>query len=168
MEGNDNGGEIAKHLRVLKDKLSRFLSEKNPADVLIIKSHLVCEYYLNQILILKGVCNATELNKLSFFDKNQKALDRGKNAEKETFDSLQVLNKLRNKVGHELEYVLSESDVDNLGFIRGKEYILEKYDFESLQEQLRQTLTLLVVDIALVLFDLVDAEKKNQAVVPSK
>jgi len=151
--------ELSKHLRVLKDKLVRFLSPQTPPDVLIIKSHLICEYYLNQILILKGICSADQINNLSFSEKNEKALDKNIIIEKSSYDALKILNKLRNKVGHELEYVLSESDVDSLGFIQGKEYILNKYDFETLAEQLRDTLTDVVINIAVRLFKLVEAQK---------
>lgn len=153
--------EIDKHMRVLKEKLKRFFSEETPPDVLIIKSHLICEYYLNQILILKDKCNANQINRLSFYEKNDKAFDKDDKKQKTLFDLLRVLNKLRNKVGHELEYVLSESDVDSLGFLFGKEYVLEKYDFETLREQLRNTLMLMVIDVAFVVFDIVNHQKKK-------
>lgn len=154
--------EIKNHLRVLKDKLIKFLINGTSPDILIIKSHLICEYYLNQILILKEICSANNINTMVFAEKNNKALDQSVLNEKLSYDSLKILNNLRNKVGHELEYVLSESDIDNLGFLRGKNYILDKYSFETLSDQLRSILTDVVIDIAMVLFKLVETEKSKQ------
>lgn len=157
----DIKSEITKHIRVIKEKIERFLSEEKPADILIIKSHLICEYYLNQILIVKGISKAKEINKLSFFDKVNKALDMLDEEQKNIHEKLIELNKLRNKIGHELEYVLSESDVDNLGYLTGKEYILNKYDFDKLENLLRRTLVLIVIDVSMLLFQLVSKEKNK-------
>ena len=153
--------EIKKHIRVLTDKLKRFLPDDAPPDIQIVKAHLICEYYLNQILILKNFCSAAKLNQMSFYDKYDKVFDLNNKNQKQIFDSLKILNKIRNRVGHELEYTLSESDVDELGFVRGKEYILEKYDFEKLSDLLRNTLTLIVIDVGLFVFDLVSEQKKS-------
>ena len=72
------------------------------------------------------------------------------------------LNQLRNKVGHELEYVLAESDVDNLGYIRGQSYILNKYDFENLNDLLHDTLETIVIDVAMHVYIMVDTMKKEK------
>jgi hypothetical protein len=151
--------EVAKHVRVLKEKIYKFLSEEKPPDVLIIKSHLICEYYINQILIVKDISKAKELNKLSFFDKVNKALNIEKPNQKNIHEKLIGLNKLRNKVGHELEYILSESDVDSLGYLTGKEYVLDKYDFDKIEKLLRNTLIMIVIDVSMLLFDFVSEEK---------
>jgi hypothetical protein len=161
MENEKPKSEIQKHYRVLTDKLKRFLSKESPSDVLIIKAHLICEYYLNQILILRELCTSKDLSKFTFNDKLEKSLDKTDGKEKDSFEAIKKLNKLRNKIGHELEYSLSESDIDDLGFLRGKEYILEKYDFETLPELLRNTLTIIVIDLSFIVFSIVDSQKKG-------
>lgn len=151
--------EATKHIRVLRGKIDKFLSKEKPSDVLIIKSHLICEYYINQILIVKGVCVAKEINKLTFFDKVNKSFDTNVPEQKNIHEKMIGLNKLRNKVGHELEYILSESDVDTLGYITGKEYVLEKYDYPEIEDLLRNTLVMIVIDISMHLFQIISTEK---------
>lgn len=153
--------EISKHVRVLKDKLNKFLSEDKPPDVLIIKAHLICEYYIDQILVLEDICPVKDMRRLAFSQKLEKVEDKLSEVQKESLNALRTLNTLRNKVGHELEYTLSEFDVDSLGFFRGKDYVLEKYDFEDLSESLRNTLTHIVVDSALLVFTIVDVKKNK-------
>ena len=155
----DDSG-LSKHITPLREKLSKFLAQDKPTDVLIIKAHLICEYYLNQILIIKESCNANELNRISFSQKNERALNRENQFERQSSDSLRILNRIRNRVGHELEYVLSEADVDALGYVQGKEYILRKYDSSDLSALLRWVLIIIATDIALVLFGLVKKQQK--------
>lgn len=159
-EQKQNDTEISKHLKVLRDKLTRFLSPETPPDVLIIKAHLICEYYINQILILKELCSVREINKLGFYDKLKKVRENFGPEYNDNFNAAATLNKLRNKVGHELEYTLSESDVDELGFYRGKEYVLEKYDIQELNELLNNNLTFTVIGLSLIVFRLVETEKR--------
>lgn len=153
--------EVQKHHRALLEKLRKFLPKESPPDVLIIKSHLICEYYLTQILILRGVCSHRELRDFTFREKLEKALKKNNPVEKESYEEIQKLNRLRNKIGHELEYSLSEADIDELGFPRGKEYIFNKYDFEALPELLRDTLRNIVIGISFIVFTLVDEHKKS-------
>jgi|GEM_PF-2965161 len=160
--------EIEKHSRALKEKINKFLSAEKPSDVLIIKAHLICEYYLNQILIVKNISNAQEIDKLGFYEKVNKALNIQNHEEKKLRERLIKLNKLRNKVGHELEYILSEFDVDSLGYLTGKEYILSKYDFDTIQELLRYTLCLIVIDIAMLVFGFVSNEKMTRKFLKNK
>jgi hypothetical protein len=151
--------EIKKHSVFVMEKIKKFLSGEKPADVLIIKSHLLCEYYLNQILIIKGISEAKEIDKLTFFDKNNKAFDLNITNQKNIHNRLSRLNKLRNKIGHELEYSLSEYDVDSLGHLTGKKYILDKYDFNNIEDLLRNTLIIIVIDVAFFVSSLVSVEK---------
>lgn len=50
--------EFKYHIKALKKKVDKFLSVEMPADVLIIKTHLISEYYLNQILVLRELVRA--------------------------------------------------------------------------------------------------------------
>ena len=158
---NDPVKEIDKHVRVLKEKINKFLSGEKPSDVLIIKSHLISEYYLNQILVLKNLFPPQEIDQLNFYEKNKKSFDLQTPNEKNIYERLKKLNKLRNKVGHELEYTLSEFDVDTLGYLTGKDYILIKYDYEKIEDLLRFILIGIVIDLAIHVFGLVSIEKEK-------
>ena len=154
--------EVTRHFKPLNEKIEKFLSAEKPADVLIVKSHLICEYYLNQILILKDLCSAREIDKLDFFEKANKALDLNDVNQKNIYDRLLRLNKLRNKIGHELEYELSESDVDGLGYYLGKSYVIDKYEYSNLKKLLLRVLIVIVIDVSLLVLDLISEIKKKQ------
>lgn len=160
-EKNSKVSEIDKHIRVVRQKIDTYLADTQSSDVLIIKAHLICEYYLNQILLVKEVCDSNEMKKLSFFDKTQKAFDMNSPYEKIIYRKLKALNDIRNKTGHELEYTLTESDVDALGYINGKEYVLIKYDFDEIQKTLHHILIDTVLDVSLCLFRLIKKEKES-------
>lgn len=157
---NTEPTELDKHFRAVEKKIDTYLSPEQPPDVLIIKAHLICEYYINQILLVKELCNSKEIRDLTFFNKMQKAFKLENAQEKFIYDKIDALNKLRNKTGHELEYKLSESDVDELGYINGKEYIFKKYDFESIEKALHYLLVDTVVDVSFFLMRLVKKEKE--------
>lgn len=152
------------HVDNLLKKVNIFLSEDKPADVLIIKAHLLCEYYINQLLILKEICSAKDIESQSFYQKMEKArtvFNFQDDLQKKAFEKIGRLNKLRNEVGHELNYALSESDVDALGYLDGKQYILDKYDVETDIERLRSILISVVVSIALLLMTIIKTEKQK-------
>ena len=151
--------EINKHRKALKEKIKKYLTPDKPVDVLIMKANLICEYYVNHILILKEKASAQEINELNFFVKINKAFNQQDDEQKKLRDRLVKLNNLRNRVGHELEYVLSEYDVDCLGYLTGKEYVLEKYNYEDKKQLLYITLLYIVIDVALFVTGLVTDEK---------
>lgn len=162
IKGNTSRSEIDKHIDVLLGKVNKFLSQDKPPDVLIIKAHLICEYYLTQILIVKEMATAGQIDKMTFFDKLGKALNTADAQEKNLHEKLIRLNRLRNKAGHELEYSLSESDVDNLGYLNGKKYVLDKYDRDNqIEVLLRDTLVGITISVSMLLFNLVDKEKSK-------
>jgi hypothetical protein len=157
----DNKPKANLHITDLIGKIDKFLSDEKPADILIIKAHLLCEYYVNQLLVFREKCSHQELESLTFNQKINKAFNLSDKKEKVSFDYTNKLNKLRNKVGHELEYSLSESDIDTLGYVQGKEYILNKYDHETDVERLRSILNTIVINVALLLINNVMVEKKK-------
>lgn len=166
-ENQDSKNEMKKHIGVLVDKIDTFLVIGNPSDVLIIKAHLICEYYLNQILILKGLRVAREIDKLTFHQKRCIALDTSNKKEHETSEALAALNRLRNRVGHELEYKLTEADVDSLGYCDGKDYILQKYELENnLQELLVEVLKGIVIDASVCVYRIVKSERQAKTANP--
>jgi hypothetical protein len=52
--------------------------------------------------------------------------------------------------------------VDELGYINGKEYVFEKYDFVEIDDLLRNTLIAFVADVSLFLFNLIYLEKEER------
>lgn len=150
-----------KHIENMLEKLQTFLGKNKPADVLIIKAHLISDYYLNQVLILRDVCDGNKVFKMSFYEKTEKAFKKGSEDERKIKILLKKLNKLRNKVGHELEYILSEADIDALGYlVNGKKHILSKYKYEK-EQLLRTVLVDIIIDLNILVFDLVMKEKKD-------
>ncbi len=154
------------HVDDLIKKINLYLGSEKSADILIIKSHLICEYYMNQLLILREICSAKKLERWNFYEKIKKTLNLNNEAEKLTFNYVNQLTKLRNKVGHKLEYTLSESDVDSLGYIQGKDYILNKYEIETDIERLRNILTTIIINVALLLINTVISEKGETKSLP--
>lgn len=57
---------------------------------------------------------------MTYCQKLDVALNKNIPYEKNLHEELIALNKLRNKVGHELEFEVSESDIDTLGYTQGK------------------------------------------------
>ena len=161
MQNQDKQKNKDFHIVDLAKKIKTFLSDEKPSDVLIIKAHLLCEYYINQLLILREICSVKEMESFTFHEKIEKVFDLNNVEEKITFDYVNRLNRLRNKVGHELDYTLSESDVDLLGYVQGKEYIFQKYDYETDIERLRNVLNTIVIQTALLLIKSVRAEKRK-------
>lgn len=154
--------EIKKHIAVFKGKVDKYLPSGLSADVLILRAHLICEYYLNQILILKHKVDAKKIDELRFFEKLDLAFDKSDTYEKNIFDRVNKLNKLRNRVGHELEYVLSEYDVDLIGFYNGEKYIAKKYDLSNdLNILLRDVLLEIIIDLSVVILTGITEYKKK-------
>lgn len=156
--------EAEKHANNFIEKIKKFLSSENPSDVLIIKAHLLCEYYFDQMLILKELTSANDLKKLTFFHKVKKISENDSSMKsdeqfRKAINLCYGLNKLRNKVGHELDFVLAESDVDGLGYIIGKSYILKKHDFKSLEHNLLDILQNIVTEVNILCSSLIFTEK---------
>jgi len=153
--------DLKKHQHAVIDKIKKHLPSTNQPDILIIKAHLICEYYINQILILKEIFTLKEIGELNFHKKFEKAFNESMVFERNLKNKIRKLNKLRNKVGHELEFSLSESDVDEIGNLTGKNYIIKKYDFANYTDCLHDILVDIVIDTSIVLLTEVESEKKK-------
>jgi hypothetical protein len=108
------------------------IKKYNDPDLTIIKAHLVCEYYIDQFIILKkNDEDDIHLSDMTFNYKITKFLDQNDSEEKKVFRKLNRLNKLRNSISHELDYSIRESDVDSIGVMIGREYIFKKYKSQN-------------------------------------
>jgi hypothetical protein len=125
------------------------ISESNELVNIILRTHLLCEYYLDQILIAKiprGDCLIDDsrttfsykiqlLKSFNFLGSNQSYL----------LDSASGLNRVRNDCSHTLDYFISESDIDRIGRPQGTKYLsLKKDNSEELKKLLVGTLIILV------------------------
>lgn len=77
----------------------------------VLRSHLYVEYYLNTYLEKKLSITKKQLGDLSFDKKNQKL----KNSELENLvPSIKKINRIRNKMSHNLNAMISNKDADHL------------------------------------------------------
>jgi len=93
--------------------------------VLLLKGHLLIEYILNHLIILEKEGSAKLVEELGFAEKLE-IVEKEKILEGQKILPIKRLNKIRNKLSHELEYQITEADVDYLGFCLGKDYIHRK------------------------------------------
>ncbi len=119
--------DASRLLKVLIEDFSRHIDPEKDPFVILLKGHLLLEYYLNQIVLLstKGI---KDIDKKGFFEKIKilESVDANLFIDG-TFDSLKKLNEIRNRLSHSLNFKITESEIDTVGFYFGKEYVLEKY-----------------------------------------
>lgn len=129
-------------------------------DVLkLLNVHLLTEYYLEQII-------------LSVLSRGDRLLDdRGvqysfKLKIVESMDvlpdnlvtALKQMNKLRNSISHEMEYSVSEADIDRVGRSFGKDYT--KYKKQYPEEILETTLMMITARLDQAYRDLIDYDSE--------
>lgn len=143
--------KIEKELGLLIDRMFAII-DKHTAGIqdsglIFLKFHLLIEYIINQIIILySGSEDGYKKSDDDFFDKvnyMETLKDLGIKG-KET-ESLRRLNKVRNKLSHELEYKISESDIDSIGFCLGEEYIMHKFKLDFYKEENIKNLLIFVM-----------------------
>lgn len=155
-----------KHFIKFRQKINAFMSVDKPDDILILKAHLLCEYYINQILIINDIPRG-QTESLTFAQKIDLLSKQKIGLLTEEIRTLQKLNRLRNKVGHELEFNLSESDVDEIGYtLLEKDYIVKKYEFDDNKKLLRELLISIImstaVSLSLYTEDYINKKKSNK------
>ena len=123
----------------------RFMKVVNPKldpILMILKALLLAEYYIDQIISLEIPRGDILLdNNFTFSQKliMVKALNVMDNS---LWDSINALNKLRNRGAHDMEYKISETDIDKIGFPQGKTYT-ELKEKQSLDKKTLLHLTLI-------------------------
>lgn len=153
---NTNNPEKKELPRVLElidkmfDKFDRHIAIKGNSVIVLLRSHLLVEYYLNQLIIIYGgVSGYKKCEEADFFEKID-YIEQLKLILPERCDAIRRLNKIRNKLSHELEYEISESDIDSIGFCLGKGYIAEKFKKEMSSEKLLDYVLRMVVIFAYI------------------
>jgi len=132
---------------------------------MILKSHLLAEYYIDQFIALGIPRGDIILNKGFSFSQKLTILESLNIAEKNIIDSLGALNRLRNRCTHDMDYKISESDIDKIGFLQGKSYFNDK---EYLGYDQKNLLHLTLIGIISPLDGLLRHFKKNHKKIGAK
>ncbi len=125
--------EIEQQFALLLEYFNRHIPKSADLEYIALRAHLLAEYYLNHLLILKcGSHKLEDIENLSFYSKVCKLKELNINhLESWVINLLLKLNKIRNNLSHSLEYKISEADIDSLGFSFGKEYIYRKFSINK-------------------------------------
>lgn len=143
--------EVIQQYKFLLEYFNRHIPLSTDLEYTALRTHLLVEYYLNHLLIIKlGADKFDEIENLGFHAKihRLKAL-KIEELENWMISVLFKLNKIRNNLSHSLEYKISEADIDSLGFYFGKDYIYRKFSRgkNSLKDNFRWILVLVISEL---------------------
>lgn len=151
-----------KHLENLLEKIvddfnSRVKSEKEISNVLL-KGHLLVENLLQETLVSFDL--KIGINRISFYEKIKRLSDFNtgevfiQSKIKEVVPVLFSLNETRNNLAHNLDFQVSESDVNRIGLNIGSEFILQKYKtgHSNTRENLLFCLNHAIYKLGLIMF----------------
>ncbi len=165
MESDKLKKEKSKAFILIERHVAEFekrVSNETDLTTILLKGHLLIEYYLDHVLLLL-FDKEVNLNSLSFFQKVEKLKQKNCFTD-DIFRSLRKLNDIRNNLAHRLDFKISFSEIDSVGFCLGKEYVLKKFEEEGEGER---TLLLYVIDeltfsVFMPIFrEVLQAEKKK-------
>ena len=111
------------------DEFQQYIEKEKDLSVILLKSHLLIEYYLDHLILLLKE-NHGNLRRIGFYEKLQileKQSPFFKKPGGTMLKSLYALNNVRNNLAHQLNFEISQSELDAIGYEIGREYIIEKY-----------------------------------------
>jgi hypothetical protein len=115
---------------------------------MILRSHLLVEYYLDHVIILEIPRGDILLKENFSFSQKLFIIEALDILAKEVTDSARALNSVRNRCAHDLDYKVTEVDIDKIGRPFGKEYLeIKKKHFQTIKLLLHWTLCLCVIPI---------------------
>ncbi len=111
-------------------RFSKAVTESNELVTIVLRTHLLCEYYMDQIIMAKiprgdYLIDDSRVS-FSFKIKLLKSLNFLSSEKTYLLDSANGLNKVRNNCSHTLDYTITESDIDRIGKPQGIEYLEQK------------------------------------------
>jgi uncharacterized protein YutE (UPF0331/DUF86 family) len=113
------------------DSFSSQIEKNLPSDssmtLIVLKGHLLAEHQINHLLKLCSENEDINVEDKTFSEKVD-LLDTESSLDQKELKALTNLNKLRNNLAHELNYQVSESDIDSIGFPLGRGYVIKKFD----------------------------------------
>ncbi|MCK4553382.1 hypothetical protein KAU19_00260 [Candidatus Parcubacteria bacterium] len=129
---------------------------------IILRCHLLAEYFLDQViltLIPRGDLILTEghftfTNKLLIV----KSLDA---IDDEVLTSVKHLNTVRNNCSHQMDYSISEADIDLIGRPFGRHYTKLKKENKKFEDLLEDTLMSTMAQFEGCLYSLIDKKQKK-------
>lgn len=165
--------EENKHLTNLVAKIKadfneRVESEENSSNVLL-KGHLLIENILEECLAVFDQINIK--NRHQGFYVKTKILseitskdEEIENARRTIVPMLFSLNEIRNNLAHDLNFNISEADINKIGVNLGSEYIIRKYDLghKKVRENLLFLLNNMVHKLGFIIFAKMEEIKKNK------
>lgn len=131
-----------KHLENLIEKtlvgISDIKNKETDLSNILLKGHLFIEALLEELLAAYSLNKQFSIGRASFYKKVDKLSDLcAKNqtltpTEKEQLNNLipllHALNSVRNNLAHDLNFKVSEADINKIGINIGSEFILQKYE----------------------------------------
>jgi|GEM_PF-2013463 len=153
MEENKNQVEenwLQKHLDDFASEVTGQLKGIENLEMLILKSHLLAEYYLNDLVLINFQYSYKKLSDPYYgFKRKIDDLRSKKIFDDWEYRSLSVLNSIRNNMSHTLHYSIGKSDIDNLGQIihnqNNFDYVLIKNKSKDNKELLINILVRIIV-----------------------
>lgn len=159
------------HLEHLVDKLTedfndRVKSESDPS-YLLLKGHLLIENILQETLAVFDCQKTGRIDRISFHEKTNflKNLQEYKDEIKGVSPLLYSLNEVRNDLAHNLDFKISESDVNKIGINLGSKYIIKKYEIghKNVKEILLFCLNEIVYLLGFIIYSKMKQIKKHSA-----
>lgn len=151
--------QVKNLLRKYVKDFEKQVSKEADLTIIVLRGHLLMEYYLSHLVVYFHD-REHRVDKLSFFDKLQII-------EKDvTFiagsSPFYKFNDLRNNLSHELNFQISEAEIDRIGFGIGKDYVSLKFSKNIEEPGYLRDLLVWVVDT--LVFEIVyQIYKKNES-----
>ena len=111
------------YLGVLSRKVDLLEGCRGSLELLILKGHLVIEYFLNEIINTSIPYGQKYLIDNLNFSKKINLVKRSNFIQEDAVLFIIELNKIRNKCAHRLDYVVSDDDLDILGSTVSSDYV---------------------------------------------
>lgn len=129
---------------------------------MVLRCHLLAEYYLDHLIISILPRGDILLDQKFSFIQKVFIVDALNILSRETIDSIKALNSIRNHCSHDIDYKITESDIDKIGRPYGKKYTKNKREHvHDLDELLHWTLADPIINLE-VAFDIESAkDSKN-------
>ena len=144
VENENDRDEVTKLIRKVVGDFYKKIDKEKDLSVILLKGHLLIEHYLNYLIIV--LHDTTERTDKKSFSEKIDILNNDGCLGSHVIASLRKLNDVRNNLSHELNYRLSESEVDRVGFNLGKKYIFRKFSIDCDNDDDLRSLFLFVID----------------------
>ena len=125
--------QVQRMFRQQLDDYEDTVGNEEDTSVILLKGHLLVEYYLEQLMILSAD-SLGQYSRMGFSQKVEHLRTRAFKDYPRLVAILKSLNSTRNNMAHNVRYVVSRGEIDSIGNILGKEYILELYRHDSFND----------------------------------